>query len=424
MVQSVETDKLPEWIWFDLELRSRTEGQTAINFLPGVSPLYDLTRVRPGMGLKASKYLSAYIQGQDTHALGLPLQYVASNMRDTFDLRQAYLQFSGKMIAVIVGRQEMKLGDERLIGISNWANNSRTFDLIAARIGNEANRVDLFSGSVVTARPVSFDTPRGGFSLDGAYGTLTTLVPHVRLEPYLLFKTPIVTTTQDLTGRERLVAPGARVVGKLPAGFDYKVEGLLERGSYVNESIHAGAGYVMGGYTFERVPWKPHVMPEYDYASGNRHNNPGVMGTFDQFYPSNHDVFGLIDVFGWQNMKQRRLNLDFHPSKTFYVLVHAESLHAATTQDAVYSSSGSALIKAPTGGFRSDDIGTEIDGAVQYEWKHLPVLCEVGVGHLWPGALLSENNDGAPLSLAYFQLTYRLKTRSGNTGTNAKAATP
>src|SRR6266478_2525248 len=43
--QSATTEELPNWLSFDLELRSRTEGQTAINFLPGVSPVYDLGRL-------------------------------------------------------------------------------------------------------------------------------------------------------------------------------------------------------------------------------------------------------------------------------------------------------------------------------------------------------------------------------------------
>ena len=411
--QAISTEDLPKWLWFDLELRSRTEAQTAINFLPGVARLYDLTRVRTGIGVKAPKYFSAYLQMQDTHALGLPLRYVASNMRDTYDFREAYLQFQAGKTTVTAGRQELRFGDERLIGISNWTNNSRTFDVLHAQLGSPENHFDLFSGSVVQIRPTSVDTPRNGFSLHGAYGTLMTLIPHVRLEPYVLFQTPTVTSQQGIPGRETLVAPGARVVGKLPGGFDYNVEGVLERGSYSNDSIRAGAGYIMAGYTASFLPWKPHIEPEYDYATGNSHHDAFVMSTFDQFFPSNHDVFGLTDVFGWQNIKQRRLSLDLRPTNTLEVLFHVESLHAATTQDAVYSSSGSVLVRPPTGGFRSDDIGTEFDGALQYKCSRAPVLWELGVGHFWPGGLMSANNHGAPLTLTYFQVTYRLKVESG-----------
>ncbi len=350
---------------------------------------------------------------QDAHALALPVRFVASNMRDTFDFRQAYLRLDISKTTIFVGRQELRFGDERLIGISDWTNTSRTFDVIRTVIGNPENRLDLFSGSVVQIRPNELDTTRGGFYLHGAYATLTTLVPHVRLEPYVLMKTPTVASRQGILGRETLVAPGIRITGKLPANFDYSIEGVLERGAFANDSIRASGGYVKAGYTLHSLPWRPHVQAEYDYASGDPRRDPSVVRTFDQFYPSNHDVFGLTDVFGWQNIVQRRLNIDFHPAKSLYVLLHGETLDVASTKDSVYSGGGGVLVHPPSGGFGSDRIGTEIDGALQYAWKRVPLLWELGIGHFWPGALMSANNHGTQLTLPYFQLTYKLKVGSG-----------
>jgi len=411
--QSATSEGLPKWLSVDLELRSRTEEQSAINFLPGISPVYDLTRLRIGVGVKASKHFSAYLQMQDAHALALPVRFVASNMRDTFDFRQAYLRLDISKTTTFLGRQELRFGDERLIGISDWTNTSRTFDVIRTVIGNPENRLDLFSGSVVQIRPNELDTTRGGLYLHGAYATLTTLVPHVRLEPYVLMKTPTVESRQGILGRETLVAPGIRITGKLPANFDYSLEGVLERGAFANDSIRASAGYVKAGYTLHSLPWRPHLQAEYDYASGDPRRDPSVVRTFDQFYPSNHDVFGLTDVFGWQNIVQRRLNIDLHPAKSLYVLLHGETLDVASTNDSVYSGSGGVLVHPPSGGFGSDRIGTEVDGALQYAWKRIPLLWELGIGHFWPGALMSANNHGAQLTLTYFQLTYRLKVGPG-----------
>lgn len=213
-------------------------------------------------------------------------------MLDAFDLRQAYLRLKDGPFTFYLGRRELRLGNERLVGRSNWSNTSRTFDLIHAFVGSDKNHLELFSGSVVHVNPTSFDRPEGGFTLHGAYATLATLIPDIDLEPYVLFHTLPVTSQQGLKGRELLVAPGIRASGKLPGGFDYKVEGVLERGSYVNDSIHAGAGYIRAGYTAARLPWKPHIEPEYDYATGNPHRNPLRVSTFDQFHPSNHNVFG------------------------------------------------------------------------------------------------------------------------------------
>jgi hypothetical protein len=97
-------------------------------------------------------------------------------------------------------------------------------------------------------------------------------------------------------------------------------------------------------------------------------------------------------------------------------LLHGETLHVATTQDAVYTGSAGVLLAPPAGGFRSDAIGKEIDGALQYAWNRIPLVFELGVGHFWPGPLMSANNLGAERTLAYFQLTYIFKIGRGKSG--------
>jgi len=95
------------------------------------------------------------------------------------------------------------------------------------------------------------------------------------------------------------------------------------------------------------LPWKPHLMGEYDYATGNTHRNAQRIGTFDQQYPSNHNAFGLVDLFGFQNIKQYRLNMDLNPYRELTLLFQGESLHAATKFDGLYSSAGSPFVNAP-----------------------------------------------------------------------------
>jgi hypothetical protein len=85
--QQLTKDKLPPWMTLDGELRSRTEDQTAISLLPGQDKFYELERIRGGMEIRPTSWLSTYVQFHDLHALGLPLEYTAANMRDTFDFR-------------------------------------------------------------------------------------------------------------------------------------------------------------------------------------------------------------------------------------------------------------------------------------------------------------------------------------------------
>jgi hypothetical protein len=308
-VQPLTEGELPPWMTLDMEIRGRTENQTAINNIPGEDRAYELTRVRGGLQVRPLPWLTGYVQFQDAHALGLPLRYTAANMRDTFDFRQAYLEYHYEPVSIFAGRQELKFGGERLVGISDWTNVSRTFDGFDMRIGDK-NCVDVFSASVVAIYPESLDRHLGGLNFHGVYGSINTLLPKTSIEPFVFVKTmPHVSDPQGVAGAELEVTPGVFVSGNLPGKFDYAANGALQRASYSQDSIHAGAGFAKFGYTASYLPWSPRLQGEYDYATGNSDHRPGRIGTFDQLYPNNHDVFGLVDLFGWQNIKQRRMNL-------------------------------------------------------------------------------------------------------------------
>ncbi len=154
--QSFHMSDIPSWMTLDMQLRGRTEEQTSLGYVSGKDRLYELTRVWGGVTVRPTKWLTGYAQFMDLHALGLPLQDTAANMRDTFDLRQGYLEFHYKTLQVIVGRKELRFADKRLIGISDWTNTSRTFDGFFLHVGKK-NPLDLFSTSVVQIHPTSLD---------------------------------------------------------------------------------------------------------------------------------------------------------------------------------------------------------------------------------------------------------------------------
>jgi len=238
-------------------------------------------------------------------------------------------------------------------------------------------------------------------------------VPHTVILPFVLVKAfPRVKSQQGTYGTETEVTPGAEVSGALPGGLYFDALGALQRGSYSNDSIRSAAGYVKAGYTANSFGWKPRLAGEYDYASGNPQTDPQRIGTFDQQYPSNHNAFGLTDLFGFQNIKQDRINLDLTPAKRMAVLVQQDWLRVSALDDSVYAGSGSAAIKAPKGGFLSDDIGREIDASGQYTLLGDGYLTlDAGAGHLSPGTLMRENAHGAPLTLVYCGLTYRFNVK-------------
>lgn len=406
-IQPFKADQLPSWLGFDGQLRGRTEDQDSLNFVPGKERLYELTRVRGGITVRPLSWLTGYMQFQDTHALGLPLRDVSSNMRNVFDLFQGYLDFHYKPVQIFAGRQELKFGDERVIGISDWTNNSRTWDGFDMRIGDK-DRVDIFSTSVVMVHPSSLDTHGAGLTFHGVEANINSLLPKTSLQPFVIVHAlPRVTSQQGIAGTQTEVTPGFAFETTLPRGFSASGTGDLQRGSYSNDSIHAGAAIIRGAYTAP-LAWKPKLEGEYDYATGNAHTNPFRYSTYDQEYPSNHNAFGLVDLFGFQNIKQDRLSFSLAPRKNLSMLFQGGSLHVASIRDGVYSGSGSAYFKAPLVGFTHDGIGSEFDASAKYTYKKYFVT-EIGVGHLFPGYVMTTSNHGAPLTLAYLQFVYRFK---------------
>ncbi|NUQ30896.1 MAG: alginate export family protein [Acidobacteriaceae bacterium] len=407
-VQPIKVAPLPRWLSFDMEVRDRGELQTAYNYTKG-QRIYSLTRVRGGMTIRPTSFMSAYMQFHDTHALGQSIGLVASNMRDGFDLRQGYLELHHRYLQLIAGRQELKFGSERLIGISDWANNSRTFDAFRLSMGGRRNHLDLFTSSVVAVHPTSLDTHGAGLNFHGAYASLRSIVPNANVQPFVYIKAMrSVTSQQKIAGSELETTFGTEVEGVLPAHFSYQAMGNLQRGSFSNNAIHAGAGFAKVYYSAAKLPLQPRAGIEYDYATGNPHRNLNRVSTYDQLYPSNHNAFQLMDLFGFQNIKQRRFNLDLRPTTNLTLLFQASHQTLATKMDSLYNSAGSVLVKAPTAGFANTNLGNSLDLSAKYVY-HESVVANLGVSHLFPGQLLKDNSKGLPETLVYVGLTYRFR---------------
>ncbi|HZP07612.1 MAG TPA: alginate export family protein [Terracidiphilus sp.] len=410
-VQNFTLAGLPSWMSLDMQIRERVEQSSSFGYTQGNDRIYDLTREYGGITIRPSSSLTAYMQFMDTHALGLPLHAVASNMRDTFDLRQGYLEYRRDHSAFIAGRRELKYGNERVIGISDFSNNSRSWDGFYAHLGDrsDTNNVDLFSTSVVLVHPTSHDTHGAGLTFHGVYGTIGSWAPKATLQPFVLVRTaPRVKSQRGTFGSELETTFGAEIQGSLPAHFSYDILGDLQRGSYSNNSIHAGADVIKVTYLFNNLPWKPRLGGEYDYATGNPHRNPDRVSTYDQQYPSNHNAFGLFDLFGFQNIKQQRINLDLEPNKNLTLLLQGEALGVASRFDHVYSSAAGITVAAPARGFATNSIGDAFDLSAKYVLDEYWVW-NAGLSHYFPGSLMTANHHGAPLTYAYLSITYRFK---------------
>lgn len=70
--QPLTEHELPSWMTLDGELRSRTEDQSAINLLPGQDKFYELERVRGGIEIRPTSWLTelfALLASLTSHSL-------------------------------------------------------------------------------------------------------------------------------------------------------------------------------------------------------------------------------------------------------------------------------------------------------------------------------------------------------------------
>ena len=401
---------LPHWLRVSGEFRNRDEGHTAYRFTSGKDDAYGLTRALLGFDISPARWLHGFVQARDAEVIGANPVNVTSSMKDVFDLTQAYVEFRNAengWFSLKTGRQELVVGDERLIGKSNWSNASRVFDAVRLTLRSQASgvRFDAFASSVVKAYPTSLDRNQPGHNLYGLSLAANKLVPRAAVEPFVYLKTvPFVTGVDKVSGNERLYTSGFRLKGTIPGGFDYRMRYSYQSGHLANESVRAWGGYAVLGYT---IPSRlqPRFSMEYAYASGDKASGDRTLGTFDQLYPSNHGLRGVTDLFGGQNIVDLRPGFDFRPQRKTRLYFNVHNLSLASRHDNLYDNNGAVAVKAPKGGALSTSVGHEADIYGTYDVNRRLQLA-AGFGHLYAGRFLQQTSPGASVSYPYGFLDY------------------
>ncbi len=404
--------RLPHWLRLSGQFRNRDEAPTAYSLKPGNNDAYALTRTVLNLDAAPANWFHAFVQARDAEVMGANFKNVTGSMKDVFDLEQAYIELRSPdhgWFSLQVGRQQLRFGDERLVGRSDWSNASRSFDAIRLSLQSQAYGVhfDAFASSVVKNYPTSLDKVLPGQNFYGTNVSFTKLVPKATIEPYFYVKTlPSVTGVDKLKGNERLYTSGVRTSGAFGDGFDYKVRYSYQSGHLADDAIHAWGGYGVLGYTVPRLRLQPRFSLEYAYASGNKTIGDRVIGTFDQLYPTSHGQRGITDLFAEENIKDLKPAFDFKPLRKAKVVIMLNRLSLASRYDGLYDAHSVALIvKPPSGGARSSNIGTEGDLYGTFDINSR-LQIGAGIGHLYAGPFLKQNSAGGSVTYPYLMLDY------------------
>uniref|UniRef100_Q01UI3 Alginate export domain-containing protein n=1 Tax=Solibacter usitatus (strain Ellin6076) TaxID=234267 RepID=Q01UI3_SOLUE len=347
MLDRSPSELMPGWLRVGGQVRGRFEASSGSSLVNTAGDAYYLSRIRVDLAFKPAPWLSFAVQAQDGRVGGYNTASASNTIYNPMDFRQGYaeLNFEGRAtVKLRAGRQELAFGGERLIGPADWGM-SRTFDAVDLSLSMGRAKLDLLAGSAVLVDPTRLDRHKPGEHFYGAYGSVKSLLPGLAVEPYLLFKQNLLIKSENsVTGDAIVASPGLRVSGKLGGRFDYAGEAIVQRGSYSADSVSARAATVLAGWTVSSASWKPRVSAEYNYASGDPATRDFNRNTFDQFYPSNHGYYGMIDQFGWKNMKNFRAGFDLVAAKKLKLRGDYNDFRLATVQDSLYNSSGTSAV--------------------------------------------------------------------------------
>jgi hypothetical protein len=285
----------------------------------------------------------------------------------------------------------------------------------------------VFAADLVYVRGDHFDRSNSQDRLSGAYFDFPGWSKHNVVELYLLARNVsrgIVTDNWSLVPAPfRFTAPqdtytlGAHAKSKPGAysPWDYGFEGMYQFGDRTavfpattvaaartapRLDQRAWAFILQGGYTWKNLPWTPRLALIVSCASGDHNSTDLNSQTFLNILPSNHGLYGAMDLSSLQNIEDRRLSFTVKPSSNTSLALDVHQQHLEDTHDYWYNVAGvprNTPGAAPGSGKGfglnpgySSDLGKEVDFIVGWTVTR-GLLLEAGAGHFFRGAYVKES---------------------------------
>lgn len=246
-------------------------------------------RVRAALEARLEGSVRVFIQLQDVRLFGEEESTLTDFRADNFDLHQGFVEVMDVPVlggGFKVGRQELVLGEQRLVGAVNWAQQGRSFDGFRYTSPSTTGigiKVDLFGMKLREAIPGREDWES---SFAGAYGTVP-LGESGSVDLYGL----VTTDSREEQGEEMTFGG----LWKGQAGpVDFRFEGSFQTGERDGTEVSA---YMMGARAGTAVNENVTATLWYDYLSGDGDPNDDEIGVFNTLFATNHAFYGLADLF-------------------------------------------------------------------------------------------------------------------------------
>lgn len=406
-------------IWLSLggQLRERVEIWRHFNFdqTPGAdsNDAYLLQRLLFHADLHITPHLRVFAQGKSALATDRDLPGGRRTLEeDRIDLQNGFVELKAPSLAFVdaltlrVGRQELLLGNQRLVSPLDWTNTRRTFDTLSMSGAIGDWKTMSFLSHLVTIKKENANNYDLDTDLHGLYVTNSNLPGIASLDLYYLYLGQNDVAFSGETGDDARHTLGTRVVGPIGDSiFDYEVELDLQLGEVGSADTYAWSVASVLGATLEDDEWTPRLELSFDYASGDGDPDDGDANTFNQLFPLGHAYLGYIDFVGRQNVIHIQSSAGIKPMEKLSMKLDLHYFWRAQDEDALYNAGGGVVRPGAAGSSR--DIGGEIDLTATYAFdRHFSLLG--GYSHFFAGEFIDQSGKDQDIDFVYFSLQYTL----------------
>jgi hypothetical protein len=375
-------------------------------------------RARLGLAVERGP-IAGVVAVQDSRLWGsVGPMFVDANADQPVSFYRAYLEVRGddpRPASLRVGRQEVKWGEGRLLGISDWSPRPRTLDAIRARYSTRACDFEALAAVLSPPGAVPAAYSATGSSAEGTGAQLYGMDARVHLDP--LFRVEIAGLARiarwplsaGLVPSDTYVA-SARLFGDR-LGLDYAVEAAYEIGrTAAVGAVRDLAASAVNARLSWQTAWllRPRFGISGAYASGSEDSVGATVHRFDPILPDNRSGLGQMGLYAWTNIADVAVTASAAPIEDLDVSAAYRQLRLSDASGAWFSADLVAI-----GRDRSNVdhfLGHEVDAAVTFT-PYGALAIGAGYGALFAGAgarkilRASGRGDSKLLHAAFVQAT-------------------
>lgn len=289
---------VPLGLWVSGQARARGEAVGPRDLSGGDPAMFVDHRMRLRTGMAAGDHLAVRFDIQDVRRWGEEVPLPGKPGDPTafafsgpgIDFHQGYVDLAAGEALLRVGRQEISLDDQRLLGALDWLMQGRTFDGGRLNLGPKDHKLSTFAFIVRDADTTTDpDNPIPDQAITGAHYKWVA-GPWLQVAPLLLLD------GKGGPGGLLRWTTGARVNGSA-AGFGYDAAAYYQ-GANVEAGITVAALLAAKASYAADVLLHPSVKLFGDLLSGDTDpTSTGGLSPFDTLYATNHKFYGFQDLF-------------------------------------------------------------------------------------------------------------------------------